>query len=131
MDVETSKKQTLMGKVSFVQWVMQSDVAVAQSDTNLAVWYNIDLTEHVTLLPVRGEVIDVIRDEVRIFAVIYTLRSFFFLKYVIFTHISLNLFLLLLLHFRNEDFHSHSLNFKNILVHVSLISTHIQMHLPA
>lgn len=78
MDVETSKKQTLMGKVSFVQWVMQSDVAVAQSDTNLAVWYNIDLTEHVTLLPVRGEVIDVIRDEVRIFAVIYTLRSFFF-----------------------------------------------------
>lgn len=66
MDVETSKKQTMMGKVSFVQWVMQSDVAVAQSDTNLAVWYNIDLTEHVTLLPVRGEVIDVIRDEVRL-----------------------------------------------------------------
>lgn len=50
-----------MTKVSFVQWVIQSDVAVAQSDSSLAVWYNIDLPEHVTIFPIRGEAIEVIR----------------------------------------------------------------------
>lgn len=70
VDILTSKKQTLLGKVSFVQWVIQSDVAVAQSDSNLAVWYNIDMPEHVTLMPVRGEVIEVTRDEVSSFQLI-------------------------------------------------------------
>lgn len=65
VDIATGKKQTLLGKVSFVQWVIQSDVAVAQSESNLAVWYNIDMPEHVTMMPVRGEVFDVVREEVR------------------------------------------------------------------
>lgn len=64
VDIGTGKKQTLLGKVSFVQWVIQSDVAVAQSESNLAVWYNIDMPEHVTIMSVRGEVFDVVRDEV-------------------------------------------------------------------
>lgn len=66
VDIGTGKKQTLLGKVSFVQWVIQSDVAVAQSESNLAVWYNIDMPEHVTLMLVRGEVFDVVREEVRL-----------------------------------------------------------------
>lgn len=65
VDVATSKKQTLLGKASFVQWVIGSDVAVAQSDSNLAVWYNIDLPEHVTIMNVRGDVFDVVREEGR------------------------------------------------------------------
>lgn len=65
-DIATSKKQTLLGKVSFVQWVPSSDVTIAQSDANLAIWYNIDLPEHVTIVTVRGEVYDVIREEVSI-----------------------------------------------------------------
>lgn len=63
-DLLTTKKQTLLGKVSFVQWVIQSDVAVAQSDSNLAIWYNIDMPEHVTLMPIRGEAIEVVREDV-------------------------------------------------------------------
>lgn len=66
VDVFSGKKQTLLGKVSFVQWVIASDVAVAQMDSNLAIWYNIDLPEHVTIIPVRGDVYDVIRDDVSI-----------------------------------------------------------------
>lgn len=67
VDVATGRKQTLLAKVSFVQWVTQSDVAVAQSGDQLAVWYNIDMPELVTLMPVRGEVIEVERFEVRIY----------------------------------------------------------------
>lgn len=48
--------------VSFVQWVSGSDVAVAQSGGSLSVWYNIDLPDHPTVIPVRGEVTDVLRE---------------------------------------------------------------------
>lgn len=64
VDIMSSKKQTLLGKVSFVQWVIQSDVAVAQSDASLAVWYNIDMPEHVTMISVRGEAMEVVREGV-------------------------------------------------------------------
>lgn len=63
VDIATSRKQTLLGKVSFVQWVIQSDVAVAQSDANLVVWYNIDMPEHVTIMPIRGDIVDVVRED--------------------------------------------------------------------
>ncbi|CAO1308118.1 unnamed protein product [Diamesa tonsa] len=63
VDIISGKKQTLLGKVSFVQWVSGSDVVIAQTDSNLAVWYNIDLPEHVTIMTVRGDVYDVIREE--------------------------------------------------------------------
>ena len=63
--VGTTKKQVLMGNVAFVQWVIHSDVAIAQNDSNLAVWYNIDMPEHVTIMPIRGEVMEVVREDVR------------------------------------------------------------------
>lgn len=37
---------------------------VAQSDFNLAIWYNIDVPQHVTMVSIRGEVMQVVRDEV-------------------------------------------------------------------
>lgn len=64
IDIYTGKKQTLLSNISFVQWVPQSDVVVAQNNNNLAVWYNIDLPEHVTLIAIRGDVIEVSRDSV-------------------------------------------------------------------
>lgn len=65
VDIQSGRKQTLLSKVSFVQWVNSSDVVVAQTDTALAVWYNIDLPEHVTILQVRGDVVDVTREDGR------------------------------------------------------------------
>lgn len=63
VDIQTGRKQTLLSKVQFVQWVSKSDVVIAQTDSNLAVWYNIDLPEHVTIMTVRGDVFDVIRED--------------------------------------------------------------------
>lgn len=70
MDIKTCKKQTLLGNIAFAQWVIQSDVVVAQSNQNLAVWYNIDLPEHVTMLPIRGDAFEVTRENVSIFFII-------------------------------------------------------------
>lgn len=64
VDFSTGKKQMLLAKALFVQWVIQSDVVVAQTDMNLAIWYNVDMPEHITLMPVRGEVTEIIRKNV-------------------------------------------------------------------
>ncbi|XP_070491879.1 intraflagellar transport protein 172 homolog [Chironomus tepperi] len=63
VDIQSGRKQTLLSKVQFVQWVSKSDVVIAQTDSNLAVWYNIDLPEHVTIMTVRGDVFDVVRED--------------------------------------------------------------------
>lgn len=63
VDIQSGRKQTLLSKVQFVQWVSKSDVVIAQTDSNLAVWYNIDLPEHVTIMTVRGDVYDVVRED--------------------------------------------------------------------
>lgn len=63
----TGEKQLLLPKALFVQWVIQSDVVVAQTDNNLEIWYNIDMPEHKTLMPVRGEVTEIIRENVCLF----------------------------------------------------------------
>lgn len=66
MNITNGKKQLLLPKALFVQWIVQSDVVIAQTDANLAVWYNIDMPEHITLLPVRGEIVDIVRENVNI-----------------------------------------------------------------
>ncbi len=40
-----------------------SDVVVAQSRENMAVWYNMDAPERVTLLPIKGDIVDIVRDD--------------------------------------------------------------------
>ncbi|XP_066261495.1 intraflagellar transport protein 172 homolog [Euwallacea similis] len=62
VDIVTQSKQTIYTDVTFVQWVESSDVAVAQSSNTLAIWYNIELPENPTVMTVRGEVTDVIRN---------------------------------------------------------------------
>lgn len=63
VETATGEKNCLFSNVTFVQWVTGSDVAVAQSNNNLVVWYNMELPDHPTLIPVRGEVYDVVRGE--------------------------------------------------------------------
>ncbi|CAH1372030.1 unnamed protein product [Tenebrio molitor] len=62
VDVLTQNKQCIFTGVSFVQWVEGSDVAVAQAGTNLAIWYNIELPENPTIMTVKGDVTDIVRN---------------------------------------------------------------------
>ncbi|KAJ3660531.1 hypothetical protein Zmor_004974 [Zophobas morio] len=62
VDTTTQQKQCIFTGVSFVQWVEGSDVAVAQAGTSLAIWYNIDLPENPTIMNVKGDVTDVVRN---------------------------------------------------------------------
>lgn len=55
----------LLSGVSYVNWVPRSDVVTAQSGANLAVWYNIDASDAVTFISIRGEVSEVIRENGR------------------------------------------------------------------
>ncbi|KAJ3290304.1 hypothetical protein HK104_006864 [Borealophlyctis nickersoniae] len=62
-DVATLTRVTLLGFCSYVQWVPNSDVVVAQSRSNLCIWYSIDSPERVTMFPIKGEVEDIERTD--------------------------------------------------------------------
>ncbi|KAJ8919865.1 hypothetical protein NQ315_006394 [Exocentrus adspersus] len=62
VDTATQSKETIFAGVSFVQWVEGSDVVVAQAGNNLAIWYNIELPESPTIMSVKGDVVDVVRN---------------------------------------------------------------------
>lgn len=47
--------------MTVLQWVTGSDVVVAQSRNNACVWYNIDTPDRVSMFPIRGEIVDVVR----------------------------------------------------------------------
>lgn len=64
VDVQTGSKQTLLVKVSFVQWVIQSDVVVAQTGSNVVIWYNIDMPDHLTTFAIQGDVAEIVREQV-------------------------------------------------------------------
>ena len=64
VDVESLEKTSVLNYCTFVQWVPNSDVVVAQSRDNMAVWYNIDAAaERVTLVPIKGDIVDITREE--------------------------------------------------------------------
>ncbi|XP_076179801.1 intraflagellar transport protein Oseg2 [Ptiloglossa arizonensis] len=58
-------RSLLLTGVSFVSWVLGSDVVVAQSSQTLAVWYNVDAPEVATLIPIRGDAVDIVREDGR------------------------------------------------------------------
>ncbi|KAM6965091.1 intraflagellar transport protein 172 homolog [Aplochiton taeniatus] len=60
-DIESGVKTTVLSFCSYVQWVPGSDVVVGQNRANLCVWYNIDSPERVTMLPLKGDVVDLER----------------------------------------------------------------------
>lgn len=57
-DVATEIKTTISNYCSYVQWVPMSDVVVSQSRSDLCVWYNIDSPERVTMVPIKGDIVD-------------------------------------------------------------------------
>jgi intraflagellar transport protein 172 len=60
-DIDTQTRYTLLHFCSYVQWVPNSDVVVAQSRGNLCIWYSIDSPERVTMFPIKGEIEDIER----------------------------------------------------------------------
>ena len=60
-DIATQTRSTLLSFSSYVQWVPNSDVVVAQNRSNLCVWYHIDAPERVTVVPIKGDVEEIER----------------------------------------------------------------------
>jgi len=52
-DIMTASKSTILNYCSYVQWVPDSDVVVAQNRNNLCIWYNIDAPERVTMFEIK------------------------------------------------------------------------------
>jgi intraflagellar transport protein 172 len=57
----SGRSSTLLSQCSYVQWVPDSDVVVAQSRLSLCVWYNIDAPDKVTSYDIKGDVEDIER----------------------------------------------------------------------
>ncbi|KER27764.1 hypothetical protein T265_05253 [Opisthorchis viverrini] len=65
-DTDTGTKTVLLTLCSYVQWVPQSDVVVAQSRDSLCIWYNIEATDRVTSIPIKGgEILDIVKQNGR------------------------------------------------------------------
>ncbi|KAJ3413121.1 hypothetical protein HDV05_008517 [Chytridiales sp. JEL 0842] len=62
-DLVTQTRNTLLHYCTYVQWVPNSDVAVAQSRNNMCIWYAIDSPERVTMFPIKGDIEDIERED--------------------------------------------------------------------
>lgn len=60
---EAGGKVLLVSGASFASWVPGGDVVVAQTSNTLAVWYNVDAPEAATLIPIKGDVVDIVRED--------------------------------------------------------------------
>jgi len=60
-DLENQVRSTLLTYCSYVQWVPDSDVVVAQNRNNLCVWYSVAHPERVTIIQIKGDVEDIER----------------------------------------------------------------------
>uniref|UniRef100_A0A0X3PJC6 Intraflagellar transport protein 172 homolog n=1 Tax=Schistocephalus solidus TaxID=70667 RepID=A0A0X3PJC6_SCHSO len=62
VDGETFKASILLPFCSYVQWVPQSDVVVAQSKENICIWYNIEAIDRISTIPLKGgDIVDIER----------------------------------------------------------------------
>ena len=60
-NIKAQERLTLLNFCSYVQWVPNSDVVVAQNRGNLCVWYSINDPDKQTVLAIKGEVEDIER----------------------------------------------------------------------
>eukprot|EP00668_Euglena_longa_P000083 GGOE01000099.1.p1 GENE.GGOE01000099.1~~GGOE01000099.1.p1 ORF type:complete len:1743 (+),score=650.33 GGOE01000099.1:779-5230(+) len=60
-NLATHERTTLLNFCSYVQWVPDSDVVVAQNRGDLCVWYSIDTPDRVAIVPIKGQVEDIER----------------------------------------------------------------------
>jgi intraflagellar transport protein 172 len=63
--LESQTRTQLLNFCTYVQWVPNSDVVVAQNRTSLCVWYNIHAPDQVTLHSIKGDVEDIERGDGR------------------------------------------------------------------
>ena len=63
--IENQTRTQLLNFCTYVQWVPNSDVVVAQNRSSLCVWYNISAPDQVTLHSIKGDVEDIERGEGR------------------------------------------------------------------
>ena len=61
LDLQSDKRTSLLEYCSYVQWVPQSDVVVAQGRGSLCVWYNIDTPERQTTFAMKGDILELER----------------------------------------------------------------------
>ncbi|EJD74502.1 intraflagellar transporter osm-1 [Loa loa] len=64
-DLKTDRKISLLDYCSYVQWVPNSDVIVAQSSNQLCIWYQAENPDEMVMVPIKGEIETVLRDESR------------------------------------------------------------------
>lgn len=96
VDVENLTKTSVLNFCTFVQWVPGSgnlpvyfssnfiykpfewipDVVVAQSRENMAIWYNMDAPDRVTLLPIKGDVVDIVREDGKTEVIVQVVLAF-------------------------------------------------------
>ena len=62
-NIETQIRNQLLNFCTYVQWVPNSDVVVAQNRNNLCVWYNINASDQITIQPIKGDIDDIERSE--------------------------------------------------------------------
>merc|ERR1719446_584209 len=60
-NVMEQTRTTLLNYCNYVQWVPESDVAVAQNRGQLCVWYSINAPDRVTLHEIKGDIEDIER----------------------------------------------------------------------
>ncbi|VDM37534.1 unnamed protein product [Toxocara canis] len=66
VDLDSDRKTTtLLSYCTYVQWVPNSDVIVAQSGDQLCVWYQADSPDQMVMVPIKGDIETVLRDESR------------------------------------------------------------------
>jgi intraflagellar transport protein 172 len=58
-NVESRERNCILNFCSYVMWVPDSDVVVAQNRANLCIWYNIEAFEKVTMQPIKGDIQEV------------------------------------------------------------------------
>uniref|UniRef100_A0AC35U6D2 WD_REPEATS_REGION domain-containing protein n=1 Tax=Rhabditophanes sp. KR3021 TaxID=114890 RepID=A0AC35U6D2_9BILA len=55
-EFEGKRITSLIDYCTYIQWVPESDVVVAQSEENLCVWYSTNKPDQVTIIPIKGDV---------------------------------------------------------------------------
>ncbi len=70
-NVREQKKTTLLNFCTYVNWVPDSDVVVAQNRSNLCVWYSIDEPDKVTMYNIKGDVEEIERTESKTEVIVY------------------------------------------------------------
>ena len=64
-NVETRERNCILNYCTYVQWVPDSDVVVAQNRQNLCIWYNIEAYEKATMVPIKGDLQEVKKESSR------------------------------------------------------------------